>query len=66
MHCYDMLPIYNSRYKGGVYSPGVWEHAYMTAWRENRSGYADAYLRQLDWDAVSAFLLEASEGKHRY
>ena len=49
-----------------VFALDLWEHAYMTAWRENRSGYADAYLRQLDWDAVSAFLLEASEGKHRY
>jgi len=49
-----------------VFALDLWEHAYMATWRENRSGYAEAYLRQLDWNAVSAFLLEVAEGKHRY
>ncbi len=30
----------------------LWEHAYIDNWGCDISGYADAYLRQTDWDKV--------------
>ena len=34
----------------------LWEHAYINRFGEDRRAYADAFLRRLDWDAVSATL----------
>ncbi|MBE6709089.1 MAG: hypothetical protein E7578_07610 [Ruminococcaceae bacterium] len=30
----------------------LWEHAYIDNWNRDISGYADAYLRQTDWNTV--------------
>lgn len=30
----------------------LWEHAYLDRWNGDIGGYADAYLRQADWDKI--------------
>lgn len=30
----------------------LWEHAYLDRWGSDIAGYADAYLRQADWDNI--------------
>lgn len=30
----------------------VWEHAYYLSWRNDRRGYLNAFMRQIDWNVV--------------
>ena len=36
----------------------LWEHAYLNTYGTDRRSYADAFLRQLDWEAVGKRLVE--------
>ena len=35
-----------------VFALDLWEHAYLNTYETDRRAYADAFLRQLDWEAV--------------
>lgn len=42
-----------------VFALDLWEHAYLNSYGTDRREYADAFLRQLDWEAVGKRIAEA-------
>ena len=41
-----------------IFALDLWEHAYLTAYGSDRRAYADAFLRQLDWESVGRAISE--------